>query len=127
MNIDADFPQKVKNFYRITFLVDYYRNGNIYRLGSTTANYFVFTTDSSEVHLSFYVGNIDKNLEWRNMKLYLDHITEDYYDFQQACKTQRDNDDSIFNTDGTEIPSNVNGGYGIFTFITRDTACINLK
>jgi len=127
LKIDGEFPINTKSYYRIIFFCDHYDNGQIYTLGNKYTNYFIINTDTSVVNFTFHAGNIHEKLEWRNSKIYLEHITENYYNFREACQTQYENDDSIFNQDGTEIPSNIQGGFGIFTFIARDTACINIK
>lgn len=53
-------------------------------------------------------------------------MNEDYHNFRQALKVQKEDDDSPWGGEITQIPTNIKDGFGIFTCITRDTVCANI-
>ena len=127
LKIYADFPLGIESYYKVTVLTDIYDKEKLYMPSNRATDYLIFRTEIPYKEFSIKIGNINKNFTFKNIRISLDHINKEYYDFLEACRTQRENDDSIFNQDGTEIPSNIQGGFGIFTFIARDTACVTLK
>ena len=62
-----------------------------------------------------------------NVIIYIEKLSEDYYHLREALNAQREDDDTPFGSEVIEIPSNINNGFGIFTCISRDSICANIK
>nr|WP_320117686.1 DUF4249 domain-containing protein [uncultured Marinifilum sp.] len=74
---------------------------------------------SQDVELSLR-GNFQ---DWQNLKVKLLHITSHYFEFKKSINEAHDANIDPF-TVPTEVSSNVEGGYGIFTYFTIDSLVI---
>jgi hypothetical protein len=124
----ADFPKNEINYYRIGVLYWYEGSKKEYPIRS---HYFYFIingkNNDNSINCSFDHGfNINIIPSIKKSILYLDHITETYYNFYLAVKEQRNSYDSDLGSEVIDIPTNINGGLGIFTCITRDSICANI-
>lgn len=127
MNITADFPKNESSYYRVSQVTDYVVPNSSNHLYITESEYFCHKSNDSthftEIKLRY--GNLGYKIN--KVILYLDHITKNYYDFEKALKAQEENDDSPFGSEGTQIPTNIKNGLGIFTCYSRDSVCLDIK
>ncbi len=127
LKIRADFPKNEKSYYRVSrvleYMVPYSKN-----IGSLSESDYFCHNSNDNFHL-FEMRLIYENMgyEINRVILYLDHITKNHYDFIKAMKTQEENDDTAFGSEGTQIPTNIKNGFGIFTCFTRDSVCLYEK
>lgn len=59
-------------------------------------------------------------------KVLIARIEKTYYDFALASRAQYGELDSVIPTETTEVPSNIRGGYGIFTAMSCDTLMVSI-
>jgi len=120
--INADFPQKETNYYRISAVSKIFINGEnlTWNMGYS---YFSIDGTSNTLNVSFRPNTYPmdlNNLDNRAM-IYIEHISPTYFQFRNAIKNQVENIGDEFNTEIVQIPTNIVGGLGIFTAITRDS------
>jgi hypothetical protein len=127
LNLDANFPEGKKCHYRITSVGNYFVPSWSYYYRYEKTQYFIINSSNKNEYLEIDLGNINENWELKSIKLTVDHISEKYYNFIKALDAQYEYDESIYGSEGTLIPTNINDGYGIFTCISRDTICLDIK
>ncbi len=127
ININADFPTDETNYYRILAYGEFvYNNGvnNIFYWGRLSDDYLYFITDgknkSQNIRFSSY-NDLNALTDTNKAIIYLEHITPIHFQFRNALKNQIENIGDEFNTEIVQIPTNIVGGLGIFTAITRDS------
>ena len=125
IKIFANFPKNQKSFYRICLVSNY---GSLdYEFENIETDYFIHLSNENYeiIDLKLKYENLEYYL--KRTRVYLDHITENHYNFMKAKKNQEEDVDNPFGSEGIQIPTNITNGLGIFTCISRDTICINLK
>ncbi len=124
--INANFPKQETNYYRIQAYGKFvYNNGvsNQKRLWSTGYVYFSADGTSNIQNISFSPNSYSTNLNNIENKaiIYLEHISPFYVQFLNAVEEQVLTVGDEFNTEIVQIPTNIEGGLGIFTVIARDS------
>jgi hypothetical protein len=130
-----DYDKDKNNYYRVNATAYIKYNGkegwiNYYY------SYFVFTENTKNVFdltLNWCGGNFNsydleesENISITKVVIYVEKISEEYYHLREALNAQHTDYDTPFGSEVTEIPSNINNGYGIFTCISRDSICANI-
>ena len=124
--INADFPELETNYYRIQAYSEFvFNNGVSNQKMLWGTGYVYFTTDGTNniQNISFSPNSYPTNLNNLANKaiIYLEHISPLLFQFRNSIKNQVENIMDEFNSEIVQIPTNIMGGLGIFTVITRDT------
>lgn len=126
VNLEADFPSG-KSFYMMRLGVTYFNaNYGKDQFSEITRGYFVV---NNAVHnQEFIFDNIvfSSTGSTNDYTIIFTRIEKAYYDFALASKAQVGETDTFLPTETTEVPSNIRGGYGIFTAMSSDTTKVIL-
>ncbi len=128
ININADFPTGETNYYRILGYGQFVYN-NVFYWRPLSNDYLYMNSNGKDknqnIRFSSYY-DIDSLADTNNALIYMEHITPIHFQFRNAVKNQIENIGDEFNTEIVQIPTNIEGGLGIFTAITRDSIWANV-
>lgn len=128
IDIEANFPS-VLSYYMVRILGKYpdshligYDDG----IREIARDYYI--VNSPVQKKEFILNNTSARIgEFNIYMILLSHIEKTYYDFALASNSQFGELADIIPTETTEVPSNIRGGYGIFTAMSSDTAKVTLQ
>ncbi len=131
VKISANFPAGI-SLYMIQLIqpsyIVYQDSVNVwYSSQYSTKGYFTSTNTDRNKEFIFSNTSFSSNTNQRNYIIVLTRIEKAYYDFALTSKAQFNETDTFLPTETTEVPSNIRGGYGIFTAMKSDTAKVTLQ
>ena len=128
-----ELKDNLTHYFRIKIVVET-ESGNNIGLSFFNPLYFTVSREMEQpiiIHFKkdiydLYPGFNKNNFNYKNVYVIFEQMNEDYHNFRQALKVQKEDDDSPWGGEITQIPTNIKDGFGIFTCITRDTVCANI-
>ena len=128
--VEASFPAGI-SYYRVTIIqssrmvvID-----SLHRIiysGGTAIGYFKSNNGERKKEFTFTNVSFPLDTNQRKCNIIFSRIEKTYYDFALASKAQVGETDTFLPTETTEVPSNIRGGYGIFTAMSSDTTKVIL-
>jgi hypothetical protein len=133
---NIDYDKQKNNYFRVKTEVKYqyidsYISTYIFNsylcLNENTINEIEISSSNSNVKFVYPI-NYDTTTtpDFKNVTIFVERLSEEYYHLREALNAQHTDYDTPFGSEVTEIPSNINNGYGIFTCISRDSICANI-
>jgi len=121
--ISASFPLTESYYLVSLFAPTVPSNGSPY----VTAPFWVNANHSTEFVSLRGVSKTSFVAPPSRFRVELRRIDKIYYDIYKAVEAQRGEYDSFLGSETTEIPTNIIGGYGIFTGMSKDTMSVVLQ
>jgi hypothetical protein len=124
LRIEADYPNDATYYH---FTLQYTDTGTIgtgrppYRNLSIAQGFLAIPPKAQTAELIFNTQSYFIYPSIGNYRVIISSIEKSYYDFAIAASIQFTELNSIIPSETTEIPSNIVGGYGLFTGICSDT------
>ncbi len=131
IRMEADFPPD-QSYYYIQVIQSGYTEEvdsqhKIFHQGFTARGFF--SSSGAGRVKEFLLNNIrfSSNINQKLCSINISRVEKVYFDFALAARAQRGEGDSFLPTETTEVPSNIEGGYGIFTVMNQHMVEANIQ
>ena len=127
VNVEADFPSGI-SYYMMRIMrppLDTIREHSLLR--EITKGYFV-VYNSVQKNKFIFNNTFSEQVGWfNNYTIILSRIEKLHYYFALSSVIQFGESNTMIPTETTEVPSNIRGGYGIFTAMSNDTIKVKIQ
>jgi hypothetical protein len=127
VNVEADFPSGI-SFYMIRIMpTSFVAINDPGAIKESARGYFIVNKEVSNKEFIFTNPFYSLVGEFSDYTIILSRIEKTHYDFAISSLTQFEELNTMIPTETTEVPSNIQGGYGIFTAMSNDTIRVKIQ